>query len=395
MSKYSGILLMLFLLFSPNWLKGQEAETIHTPPKRYKISLVTVGSGADLYTLFGHVVIRIQDTEFGTDIAYDYGNFNFNIPHFYLKFIQGELLYFSAEQPFNYFLESNAYYHRLVKEQVLDLPDTTIVRIKQLLNDQLKEEHKYFYYSFFFNNCATKVRDIFPKIMGADFQFGEALEGHKTTFREAINRHIQSQPWVYLGGNLLLGHSADKPMTNEEALFLPETLSKSFETAQYRHHPIVADQQYLLNYSQQKTHVLNSPLWMNIGIFILTILAFISPVFSYLKGSIKFLLLFTTGLLGTLLLFIWLSTDHTALKENYNILWAFPPNLFLAFWAHKKSRFIHFYGLLGALLILISLILSVIGFQKIPLIELIPLFLSLMFVYLDLWKQQTTAKSRI
>ena len=35
-----------------------------------------------------------------------------------------------------------------------------------------------------------------------------------------------------------------------------------------------------------------------------------------------------TGVVGILLLFLWFGTDHTATWQNYNLLWAFPLNIF-------------------------------------------------------------------
>ena len=40
-----------------------------------KISILTFGSGEDLYSKFGHTGIRIQDSSLGMDIVFDYGNF--------------------------------------------------------------------------------------------------------------------------------------------------------------------------------------------------------------------------------------------------------------------------------------------------------------------------------
>src|SRR5699024_10928424 len=35
-----------------------------------------------------------------------------------------------------------------------------------------------------------------------------------------------------------------------------------------------------------------------------------------------------TGVIGLILVFLWFGTDHQATKFNYNILWAFPLNIF-------------------------------------------------------------------
>jgi cytochrome bd-type quinol oxidase subunit 2 len=64
-----------------------------------------------------------------------------------------------------------------------------------------------------------------------------------------------------------------------------------------------------------------------------------------------------TGIVGILLLVLWFGTDHTATANNYNILWAFPLNLFFCslIWsrAPKKwlRRYVFFLIIILALLI--------------------------------------------
>jgi hypothetical protein len=47
---------------------------------------------------------------------------------------------------------------------------------------------------------------------------------------------------------------------------------------------------------------------------------------------------FITGLLGILLIFMWLGTDHVMCKNNFNLLWAWPTNIIAAFYIHSKKR---------------------------------------------------------
>ncbi len=49
--------------------------------------------------------------------------------------------------------------------------------------------------------------------------------------------------------------------------------------------------------------------------------------FKYLNFGVFFL----TGFLGLFLSILWLATDHSAAANNMNLLWAFPPNLIVAF----------------------------------------------------------------
>lgn len=42
-----------------------------------------------------------------------------------------------------------------------------------------------------------------------------------------------------------------------------------------------------------------------------------------------------TGTIGVLVLLLWIATDHTATAQNYNLLWAFPLNLWVMFKLRK------------------------------------------------------------
>src|SRR5690606_10604082 len=75
------------------------------------------------------------------------------------------------------------------------------------------------------------------------------------------------------------------------------------------------------------------------------------------------LLLGTSGLLGTLILFLWLFTDHSAAAWNFNLLWANPANLYFACvplkFIGKRIKWCF-----GGLLIMILLLLA--GWPVIP-----------------------------
>lgn len=50
-----------------------------------EVSILTCAPGNELYSLFGHTAIRINDPRHQIDRVYNYGTFDFSTPHFYLK----------------------------------------------------------------------------------------------------------------------------------------------------------------------------------------------------------------------------------------------------------------------------------------------------------------------
>lgn len=384
--------LVFVFLFSFLFAAAQSnSDSISSEKKdNLKVSLLTCGVGEDLYATFGHTAIRIINHEFNTDEVYNYGTFDYSDPDFYTKFTLGKLPYFLSKAPFDLFITEYQVSKRSVKEQELALKPIEKERLLSFLENNLLPENRMYPYDFLFDNCATRVRDAFDATLGKSLIWAEVLEGKKVSYRTVLNQYLLDKHWERFGIDLLMGSPVDAQMSDQSSMFLPSFLHKGMKGAYLDGQPIVREEVTLLEDGQHAMKSLNGPMWAMIGILILVILTFHVPAFRYLKGVIRFLLLFTTGALGVVLLFMWLGTEHASFKENYNILWALPFNIIVAFIAHKKMAFLKVYGLAGLTLIIVSLIVHVIGIQKFSLIELSPLFLSLLYIYIDLYKTNAT-----
>src|SRR5262245_60486131 len=58
-----------------------------------RVFLVTMGPGTEVWEKFGHDALIIRDDASGTEVAYNYGIFNFEQPNFIGRFILGRMLY--------------------------------------------------------------------------------------------------------------------------------------------------------------------------------------------------------------------------------------------------------------------------------------------------------------
>src|SRR6476620_7089444 len=65
-----------------------------------KVSVLTCGTGNEVYSLFGHTAIRIKDPARHLDMVYNYGAFDFEAPNFVLRFSKGDLQYFVTAEDF-------------------------------------------------------------------------------------------------------------------------------------------------------------------------------------------------------------------------------------------------------------------------------------------------------
>ena len=86
--------ILALLLFS---LEAPALET--DPPDGTEIWLVTYGPGEIYWQRFGHNAIWVRDAQLGLDHVFNFGFFDFGQEDFFLRFLQGRMLYFSAARP--------------------------------------------------------------------------------------------------------------------------------------------------------------------------------------------------------------------------------------------------------------------------------------------------------
>lgn len=68
------------------------------------------------------------------------------------------------------------------------------------------------------------------------------------------------------------------------------------------------------------------------------------------------LLFGVTGLIGILLIFMWWGTDHAMCRNNWNLAWALPTHLIMAFFVARQKVWVRSYFLMVALLSVILLV---------------------------------------
>ena len=324
-----------------------------------RISLLTCSPGEDLYSLWGHSALRITDSAAGVDIIYNYGTFDFDDPAFYTKFTRGNLLYFVSVEKLDDFLQEYIYEKRGVTEQVLNLSCDEKEKLAAALQENAKEENKYYIYDFMYDNCTTRLRDIVFKNAGGSIETGNIREKQNITFRNMIHSYMDKshQYWSKLGIDILLGEPLDKKVTNNEAMFLPDYLMKGFDNTTIDERPLVSEKKEILKSTMpvSKTPFFSPFIVFALLFLIVTVLTFLNNTEKFLS-VFDFFLFFISGLLGIFLLFMWFGTDHPECKDNYNLLWAFPLHIVVVFFIYKKWRWVRFYFLLNSILLLLLLV---------------------------------------
>jgi hypothetical protein len=344
-----------------------------------RISLLTCGVGEEIWETFGHTALRVTDSIHGTDNVYNYGTFNGFEEDFELKFMKGKLLYYVSYYPYYQFLQEYQAANRKVQEQELILDGKKKENIYDFLVWNAEEEHKYYKYDFLYDNCATRIRDVFPKTFGNYFKFGKTLPAQsQLTFRQIVNVYLYRNHFERFGINLLLGSKVDKVMSDEEVMFLPDYLRTGIGNGTVKNGRVAKDPVVILEGSPSLPPGIN---WAFIFTFLLSsvlVVSMLTPSLNRFGNILANLIIFMTGIMGCMMLVMWFGTNHQACQANFNILWALPTNLIFAFLSKKnKDRYV----VIGIIFILISLFLHLIRIQQLPLIELSPLLVVLLFIY--------------
>ncbi|MEE4178154.1 MAG: DUF4105 domain-containing protein [Bacteroides sp.] len=323
--KKISLLLLVGLLFSPVLLSAAQGEL--SPSAR--ISLLTATPGDELYSVFGHSALRVRDPETGLDEVYNYGTFDFDTPNFYLKFLRGKLFYKLSVVPHEYFLLEYRYEGRGISEQILNLSQEETRRIYDFLQVNRQPGNEYYLYDFFYDNCATRIRDIVENQLEPDWGEDPVPE-YSRSFRDMLKPFLVNKPWALFGVDLVLGLPSDREATPWHYMFLPDEMFLAFSQARHANgRPLI--EQYALvleqTFSPGKSHWL-TPLvaaWM---VFLLGILSLLKVRIARVFDKIFFTIL---GLVGLVILFLWFLSDHTATNANLNLLWALPTHLYFIF----------------------------------------------------------------
>ena len=349
------------LIFFPIWAFSYSLN-ISENIESTEISVLTCDPGNEIYSLFGHSALRIKNPVNDQDLVVNWGLFEFSESQFQFgyDFAKGRLKYYMGIQLMSNFITEYRRSKRGIREQVLNLSNQEKYQIIQLLEENYKPENRKYKYEFFYDNCSSRLRDVIKKVFGENINFYQSPKSNKFTFRETIHLYLESFPWLKLGIDLVLGKKIDKLVSNENLMFLPLNVEEIFDKS------LVQNNESIKNLVISKNTLIesfeNKNKLNNIGFYswVLLAITLLLIVFKLDKalGIWSSLNLFIIGLLGIVLVFMWIGTDHNATKMNFNLLWASPFHFILIFCLIKESwnNFTYWYLILSLILIFTTIL---------------------------------------
>ena len=400
---------LLLLLCELNIFAQTRSLTLPTDTAdTWQVSLITCGPGVEVYNQFGHTAIRMKNVSRNIDLIYNYGIFSFNTPNFVLRFTLGKTDYLLGIQAYQDFVDWYAYCNRDVREQVLNLSIEEKNTLIGLLNENYKPQNRTYRYNFFYDNCATRPRDLIEKCLQSKLQYADDMTTTSTgqSFRSIVHEFTANNSWSQFGIDLCLGSEADKPISRRAMMFIPLYLEKYFDKATILPHernnnssreknknlvgeksngtyPLITESKQLVTIPEADKVQKDTPFTpfrCATFMFIVTTVLTIYEIRSR-KSMWGFdLILFTAaGIAGCMLAFLATFSEHPTVSPNYLLFLFQPLHLLLLPWFIKKVKKMQRSSYLVVLTIelLLFIVLWAIIPQKFPL-AVLPLALCLL-----------------
>ncbi len=295
-----------------------------------EVYMVTCGPGTEVYSIYGHSALRIINPSEESDLAYNWGVFDFATPNFAWKFAKGRLEYMLGVLSFNRFMQEYFFEERSVFQQKINLEPDEMETLFVLLKENMKPENIKYKYDFFYDDCSTRIRDILEKAIGDKLTYPPEANQNIPTFRVLVKEYQRHYPWLQMGIDLLLGMPSYKKASLRDRMFLPFDLQGGLTDAVVNRNgkmvPLLQNTETLLEFDppEMKTTFLTQP------VFIFSLLLIVIIIISVTIRSIgpnRFidLIIFSIySILALMMIFFNFFSEHQQLKWNLNIIWLNP-----------------------------------------------------------------------
>ena len=297
--------------------------------EKVEISLVTCEPYNQVYSLYGHTGLRINDPEHGIDALANWGIFELKQRFFVLRFTFGLTDYRMEIEPWQEFCERYRYYGCGIQEQVLNLKADEKMKLIAAVAENYKPENRYYRYNYFYDNCTTRARDIVEQSVDGKIVYNNTEE--PKSFRHLIHEWNGGHLWARWGNDILLGVKADRKVTTRESQFLPYNLLHDFDKARIvskgeTDRKLVTATRWALPsaYVQSEPSFADTWLLRPESVAVAYLLVLIAVVCIERKRNVRLwqfdaFVLAVTGILGLVLLAMVFS-QHPTVSVNFQIL---------------------------------------------------------------------------
>ena len=309
------------------------------------VTVITFGPGEEVWERFGHNALWIHDARAGTDVAYNWGLFDFAQPDFLQRFLSGDTKYWMAGEDAYRMIAAYHEMGRNITLQRLDLTPAQAAALRDFVQWNALDENKYYRYDYFRDNCSTRLRDAIDRVLGGALRRATDTVTTDLSYRGESVRLTSGDRPIQLGIDVALGRPADRPLTEWESFFIPMRLRDALRTvtvtsADGREVALVSDQRVIPPTSGPGVVVPAEPPSLVLRYLVLgLLLGALAVVLRVLGRSNRSALWGVTlvgmlwsllcGVIGLLLIYMWAFTRHVFWGWNENLLLLSPLSLAL------------------------------------------------------------------
>lgn len=348
MKYFYSLIILLFFYVTPIFSQYQKPaipwETGESKAENLRIFLVTIGPGNEVTDSWGHIGLAVSDTVLNVHRVYNFGFFTFD-EGFVRHFAMGRLTFWAGDVSLAYMNTRYKRANRTISYLYLNIPLQKRMEMAKELARLVQPENRNYLYDHFSENCATRLRDIVNTALDGRLEEQLSAISAKTTYRKLTIRYTESDPlfqWLLM---FLMNATIDRNLSQWEVMFLPDFLEKNLANFSYSDSigsEFKLGETPIVYFDSQKEatpeRANNVPLWTVLvgllGSIFLLFMVFLEKQEKRIGfwgwRLFSILYAFVMGVLGTLLFFMSLFTDHIVTYANENLFFANPLLLVIA-----------------------------------------------------------------
>jgi hypothetical protein len=208
----------------PRDLPPEVQEIYRKPPV---VELVTMGIGSLIWERHGHIALCVRYENPLDDACYNYGIGDFHEPmKMATGFFRGTNSFWVGKMDPNAMLNIYRRADRTIWVQPLPLTDEQEQKVIAKLEYDILDDHRYYAYDHFWDNCTTRVRGVLDDATGGALRaMNEKTDGR--TYRDLARDGFYGMRIPLLITDIAMGRVTDRVPSYWERMFLPDYLREA------------------------------------------------------------------------------------------------------------------------------------------------------------------------
>ncbi len=319
---------------------------VPTTPSTVEVTLITFGSGGEVFERFGHNALWFHDPRTMQDVAYHWGLFSFSEPGFLMRFLTGDTKYWMGGVDARALIAAEQGRGRPITLQRLNLTPDQVAKLRDFVAWNEQPQNRFYRYDYFADNCSTRLRDALDGVLGGAIR--RATEGVITplSYRRESVRLTEGDAPVQAGIDIALGRPADVPLSRWASFFIPMRLRDALREIRVAGPngtsvPLVAEE-HMVPLPPEPKAVAEIPVsprlalrYGALGILLAALVIGLRVMMVSRRSAAWGLALFgstwslLSGVLGVILILAWAATKHVFWAWNENLMLLTPLSLLL------------------------------------------------------------------